>query len=352
PGEEGDPGRCPTPLRRGPGASVVLATVGRPERLALVVDAVLADPGTLELLVVVDGPDPASIEVLGELAATRPRLRSLAVDRVGQLGALEAGVRHAAGEVVVLLDDDVVPAPGTITGHAAHHRHAEGLVVAGPMPVVVPDGKVTGIGTRLYAAEYDAHVAALLRGEHEVLDVLWTGNLSLRRSDCLRVGLRSPAFRAHYHADRDLGYRMAAAGMTGRFDPALAAAHRHDRTDAAFLRDAHRQGAGQMALHRVHGDRLGPFSVDCLVEDLPTPLRWVIVAVAATGHAGPAAARLLALGRTARALGASRVERAAAKMARRLMQCAGAIAGEEGVPPRPSPRSWRGERLAEAPDGG
>ncbi|MGH9093348.1 MAG: glycosyltransferase, partial [Acidimicrobiales bacterium] len=242
------------------GASVVVATVGRPERLAELVDTVLADPGTTELLVVVDGPDLRSAARLHALAARRPRLRPLVVSRRGQLGALDEGVRRARCEVVVLLDDDVLPAPGTVAGHLAHHRDHGGLVVAGPMPVATPRGDRAEVATRLYATEYLAHLDALASGGVDPLDVLWTGNLSLRRRHCLAVGLASPGFRAHYHADTDLGFRLAAAGLEGRYDPQLLAHHRHRRDDRAFLRDAARQGEGRAALHRAHPGRMGPWS--------------------------------------------------------------------------------------------
>ncbi|HEY1733419.1 MAG TPA: glycosyltransferase, partial [Acidimicrobiales bacterium] len=230
------------------GASVVVATVGRPHRLARLVDAVLTDPAAAELVVVVDGPDQRSVTVLESLAVTRPRLHPVTVPHQGQLGALATGVRIAAYDLIVLLDDDVLPAPGTIAGHVAAHRDRPGSVVVGPMPVALDpldgdrgrsrDGRRPGVATRLYAAEYDAHLDALGRRDVDVLDVLWTGNLSIGRDDCLRVGLPSPAFTAHYHADQDLGLRLRAAGLVGRLDPSLVARHFHDRTDADFLRDA------------------------------------------------------------------------------------------------------------------
>lgn len=61
--------------------------------------------GDLEVVVVIDGPDPETLEALEALAD--PRLRVLALpERVGGSGARNAGVRHARGEWVALLDDD------------------------------------------------------------------------------------------------------------------------------------------------------------------------------------------------------------------------------------------------------
>jgi len=320
---------------------VVVATVGRAERLAPFVDAVLCDPATRELIVVVDGPDHEAIAALGSLAGRWPNLRpvTLAHNR-GQLGALDEGVRLARGEVVVLLDDDVLPAPGTIGGHLTHHQGSVGLVVVGAMPVAITE-RPQSAGTRLYAAEYLAHLAAIERGEANVLDVLWTGNVSLRRDDCRRIGLASPRFSAHYHADRDLGYRMAAAGLIGVYDPTLVATHMHARSDGEFLRDAERQGAGQVELHRSNACRLGPFRRGRLVEDLPVPMQLAVGVIGSTPAARPAGLGLMKLGRlldaTIPGLDASL---RSAKLARRIMQWHGSrkVLGRRRTKPAPPER--------------
>jgi GT2 family glycosyltransferase len=325
---------------------VVLATVGRPELLPRVVEAVLGDPATLELLVVVDGPDAASTTVLEALAVSHARLRHIVVPHQGQLGALDEGVRRAVGDVLVLLDDDVLPGPATITGHVAHHRTARRLVVTGPMPVVVRGTTPPDVGTRLYEAEYRAHIAAIERGELGVLDALWTGNLSMRRVDCLSVGLRSPTFSAHYHADQDLGFRLQAAGMVGTFDPALEAEHLHSRDDDDFLRDARRQGAGRAVLHRAHPDRLGPFSPAMLVADLPAPLRAAVRLAGATRLAGPLTKALMGAGHRCASVGRPEAQLVAAKLARRIMQWHGAVAGDTacGTLISPTRRTGRAPR--------
>jgi hypothetical protein len=244
----------------------------------------------------------------------------------GHLGALEAGVRRASGEVVVLLDDDVLPGEGYATAHRNRHAARRGLVVMGAMPVRPPDGR-PDIATTFYAREYDAHCDALASGERPVLDGLWMGNVSLRRADCLRIGLASSRFDGRYFEDRELGFRLADAGLEGVFDPSIAAVHLHRRTDGAFLRDARRQGAGQALLHRLHPDRLGAFHPDHLIGDLPVPVRRAI-RVAGRSPLAPHLARvLLASGALAGSLGLATLHERSAKLARRLAQWEGATTG-------------------------
>lgn len=308
------------PLR----ASVVVATIGRPERIPALADAVLADPDASELVVVVDGPEPETERVLLELSAVEPRLRAVLLPHQGHLRALDAGVRAATGDVVVLLDDDVLPGPGTIGGHLRHHRHARGLAVVGAMPVVVAAGAAPHVATRLYAAEYLGHVARVERGDADVLEMLWGGNVSMRRDDCLRVGLASDSFMVFYHSDRDLGYRLADAGIIGVFDRSLGAGHAHSRSSAQFLRDARNQGMGRVALHECHAGRLGPFRPDELVEDLPAWLQRVVLLVGSSRVASPVGRALMAIAQAWNRLRPGEAPLVPAKLARRIMQWRGA----------------------------
>ncbi|MDA8034169.1 MAG: glycosyltransferase [Actinomycetota bacterium] len=317
-----------------PTVAVVLATRGRPHLLAGLADAILADPGATELVVVVDGePDApdggpsASLATLTALAATRPRLTAVAIPHAGHLRALEIGVARATAEVVLLLDDDVVPTCNLATGHARRHADRHGLVVVGSMPVALPAGR-PGAGTLLYASDYDRHLANLRSGRYAVLDHLWMGNVSLRRLDAERVGLGDTTFRASYHTDRELGLRLAAAGLVGLLDEDLAAVHLHRRSTAAFLNDARRHGAGLAALHDVHGQQLGPFDPATVLHGLPSVLRTVLAEVGASDAALPIARTVAIVGEGLGRLGLSGAARGCAQLARRTMVCHGALHGE------------------------
>lgn len=328
--------RCRREVRRPdrPELSVVVATLGRPESIRRVAEAVLTEAAVDEMIVIIDGLDPATEHALAGIVACDQRLLLLPSAHRGHLGALEEGVRAAKGDVVVLLDDDVVPAPGTIAGHLAHHRSRAGMVVAGPMPVSALSGTTPSVGTMLYADAYRRHLELLDSGM-PLLEMLWGGNLSMRRSDCLAVGLESPRFGDFYHEDRDLGFRLREAGLVGVHDPGLPAVHLHTRTDAEFLRDSARDGEGHVALHRAH-PRLGQFRLGQLVDDLPAPLGAAVVAIGRSSYAGALGGALLRAGRAVSSLlghrsgmdlahpGRRSPEVLAARVVRRLMQCHGA----------------------------
>jgi GT2 family glycosyltransferase len=327
-----------------------MATVGRPGNLSELVGAVLADPAVRHLVVVVDGPDPGSAAVLSWLQGRFDRLVVAQTPGVGHMRALEIGVDLTEAEVVLLLDDDVMPSPGLAGLHARAHAGQRGLVVVGPMPVQVPEGDAD-IGSLLYARDYRAHCARMEAGEFEVLDNLWQGNVSIRRSDCLAVGLASRDFTGSYHTDRDLGFRLADAGLVGRYDPGLVAAHRHRRSDAAFLHDARRRGASLVRLHQVHAARLGPFDPAMFTEHLPAPLRAVVRRVGSR-PSGPRIARaLLRLAFVPRALGWDGGRVALAQLARRIVSVWGVSAGEDRIHQQARVGAVRADRSRAGPTG-
>ncbi len=324
-----------------PTVAVVVATYLRAEGLPTLVRLTLDDPAVTELIVVVDGCSDGSYECLTGLAAHEERLRPLFVEHRGHLGAVEAGVRAAGSDVIVLLDDDVLPRPGLFTKHARHHVGTSRKVVLGYMPVSVPARRGRGdVATFLYAAEYERHCARLEQSRDEVLENLWGGNVSLQREDCLAVGVKSDEFDTFYFSDREFGIRLAEAGMVGVFDPNLAATHLHRRDARGFVDDAVSQGMGMALLHRIHAERLGPFEETSLYGDLPIGIRWFVRRFGRGVLSRPVALVLMEAGVALGAIRAFRLQTACARLARRLCQLRGFVAQKRS---RPSfPRSGTG----------
>ena len=89
-----------------PKVSVVIPTRNRPALVCRAVQSVLSQTyKEIEAVVVVDGPDEATVAALAELKD--PRVRVLALEEnVGGSEARNTGVRAAAGDWIAFLDDD------------------------------------------------------------------------------------------------------------------------------------------------------------------------------------------------------------------------------------------------------
>ena len=91
--------------------SIVLPAYNEGASLPLVVDAVLEALRTtdvkLEILIVDDGSTDSTPKVMAELLPRRPELRYLRFSRnFGKEAAISAGLEHARGDAVILMDSD------------------------------------------------------------------------------------------------------------------------------------------------------------------------------------------------------------------------------------------------------
>jgi glycosyltransferase involved in cell wall biosynthesis len=244
---------------------VVAPTYRRRGGLPAFVEPLLREPELDELVIAVDGSADGSVEWLEERRRHDERLVVLDLPNRGAGPARQAGVEAATGEVIVLLDDDVIAAPGLVAGHARHHGDLESKLVMGYMPNDwrrLPPGR-RGIAY-IYRRGYEQHCAGYAAHPEFVLHGMYGGNMSMPRADFLRVGIEGLAIERGQD-DREFGIRCAKAGIRPVFDPSLVAEHLYDRTLAEFRSDCRLQGRSRRLLHEAHPDVVG----DELMEDPP-----------------------------------------------------------------------------------
>lgn len=306
------------PLMSGcdPTVSVVIPTHQRRNLLGRTLAPLLADPDLHELVVVCDGCSDGSAEMVTTLARADERVRLVQTQGCGAAGARLTGAEAATGELLLLLDDDVVAGRGLLQGHAAGHRGAERLVLVGYMPLAGAKRQPGGYPRDLYGREYERHCDRWETGAQEVLHTLWAGNMSVRRADFLLLAGQKK-IAPGYHEDLDLGLRLHKLGLHGRFDRRLAATHYYSRSPEAFIRDALSSGAMLPQLHEAHSNEMGPLHDEFAQRGLSWPARRLIAAGAT--QSWPRSALVLALP----LLGSLRlypIERYAGALLRRLLQ--------------------------------
>lgn len=258
--------------------SVVIPTRNRRARISALLDRLLADPGDHEIVVVDDGSADGTPEMLAEYARRTGRVVPVVGPSAGSSGARRAGVERASGEILVLLDDDVMPEPGLVAAHAAHHVGTDDLLVLGYMPTTVPDPLPRGaFATLLYAQEYEKSCLGYASDPDLVLTALWMGNVSMSRRRFLEAfeSGRMPRFTFR-HEDRIFGLVLRDLGVGGIFDRSIVARHVHSRPLEAFLRDCYENGRGREAIHRLYPEVLPQSSEDVYLDGLPGPARSLV----------------------------------------------------------------------------
>jgi hypothetical protein len=294
--------------------SVVIPTIGR-SSLADLIDGLSGDPAVSEIMIIDDRRASAKVISVPDTAT---------VVRSGGRGpgpARQLGAERCSGEILLVLDDDVQPKPALATGHARRHMDNPGLVVIGELPLgASPLSPVQ----ELYRDDYERWSTRARTLPGYALTRLWGGHFSIRRRDALAVGLANPRFHGYRHEDLELGLRLAAAGLSGLFDPTLSVQHRYERSVDRFLEDAWWQGAEWTSLLALHPEAALAAPRERFTAGLPRSLGSV-AEVMADPRAIVSSRRMLAAARRASSFGgAGRFHRRLLQLSRRVEQLNGA----------------------------
>jgi dolichol-phosphate mannosyltransferase len=127
----------PSPGQEGDGdplLSVVIPVLDEEDNLPELHRAlteVLARLGTYEIVFVDDGSEDSSVEIIGELARHDSTVKLIRLSRnFGHQAALSAGLDHAAGHAVVLMDADLQDPPQLLTELVEQWRAGHEVVYA------------------------------------------------------------------------------------------------------------------------------------------------------------------------------------------------------------------------------
>lgn len=189
-------------------------------------------------------PWPLQVVVLKGAGRSRHQGNGAAITR-------NKGAAYAVGDLLVFLDDDVIPVENTLLlEHADAHGHGVAAVI-GPCPPRLHE--VTGMWAqqvRNWWVEQSSHIVSTSR--LTFTDVL-TGNLSMPRDLFSDLGGFSAMPRRE---DWELGYRLEKLGVRIRAAPGAAVQHDADLSLQSALDDRWREGAGDVALARLHPEIL------------------------------------------------------------------------------------------------
>lgn len=315
------------PTQGEPRVTVVVPTRDRADKIDNLLGLLLDTPDPVQVVVVDDGSVDRTPEVLADWAARDSRLLVLrGTGRDGQSQARLVGARKATGDVLVLLDDDVVPAAGLVAGHLKWHPAGTNRLVLGYMPTYVPDPLPRGaFATPLYATAYENSVRGFESNANKVLTGLWLGNMSIRRETYLAAfdSGRMPHFK-YRHEDMLFGFVLRDMGVEPVFDRTLFAQHYHDRPLETFRRDGYTQGQGRAAIYRLRPGEFNMTAEEYALADMPTPVKWFVRSTKPAPMRRVAGVTLSAAITTLGRLGSRRGELAFARVLRRVDMLAGA----------------------------
>jgi glycosyltransferase involved in cell wall biosynthesis len=202
----------------------------------------------VEIVVVLDGSTDGSRAALVQLPLPVP-LRILWQPNAGPAAARNRGLAAARGDVVLFLDDDMVPTPELVERHRRAHEHAVAdHVVMGPCrfpaeAAVVPMNREWA--DALYdELERDTHIR---RAEQ-----FSVANTSAPRALWLAAGGFDERFRGWGAEDHELGARLLAAGVPVDYDRDAVVWHHQERGIVGMCTTKVDEGRNLVRLARAH----------------------------------------------------------------------------------------------------
>jgi GT2 family glycosyltransferase len=258
-----------------PDVTVVIPTAGRPAALARTLGALArqSEPADrFEVVVVSDGGGPETRDAAKSVTAT-PAVEVIEQERSGAAAARNRGAAAARAELLLFLDDDVVPETRCVEAHRIAHEAPGERVVIGPYwPVHAPETGLFRIAVRNWWEEQFARIGR--PGHRFGYRDLLSGNLSLPKSLFRRAGGFDSRFPDCGCEDWELGVRLLALGVPWRFEPAAAAVH-HERETMTLRRSLARariEGSGTARIEALHpelrssGEPAWHPAVDCTLR--------------------------------------------------------------------------------------
>jgi glycosyltransferase involved in cell wall biosynthesis len=216
-------------------ASVVVPTYNRPEMLEECVRALVAqapDTPAYEVIVVDDGSRVDLGSHLESLTGAARRVRYVRHDtNRGRSATRNTGIDLAEGEVVLLVDDDVVVSPRYVAAHLAVHQAAGDAHVVVIGNLSFPPEVVQGSN---YARYLQSRYLGYRRpGDRRGIDLanlhprfLISAVASMRREDLRRHVPFDAAMRSYGCEDSVAGRRLTEQGLRIVFAPKATAIHR------------------------------------------------------------------------------------------------------------------------------
>lgn len=231
--------------------SVVVPTYNRVASLQHVIRALERQrypSDAFEVIVVSDGSSDGTHAFLDGHRSTTMRLRWFSQHNRGPAAARNAGIDRAVGDLIVFIDDDVVPEAEFLAEHAQAHCDANReVVVLGPL--LTPGDFAMAPWVRWEQEMLMKQYKAMLRGDWQATArQFYTGNASLRRRHILTAGGFDEDFRRA--EDVELAYRLAALGLDFVFTMKAVGMHYAHRSYRSWLDAASAYGRNDVIFAR------------------------------------------------------------------------------------------------------
>ncbi|MFI5251635.1 MAG: glycosyltransferase [Bacteroidota bacterium] len=224
--------------------SIIVPTYNRLPSLKRALESLFRqDFPSFEIIIVNDGSSESTAEYLTALAGEH-KLTYLHQQNKGPALARNLGIGAARGKYIAFIDDDCIAPPNWLSWYHKRFNETGASGIGG--------SSRTGDPSTLFAVANDLIVNFFkenLNNRAENQTPFLTSNNAAYTKSCLdHVGGFHKDFKRGAE-ERDLNFRLAAAGEKLLYEPAIVIEHYNDADFTAFLKHQYEQGRGSYLLY-------------------------------------------------------------------------------------------------------
>jgi glycosyltransferase involved in cell wall biosynthesis len=219
--------------------SVLIPTFGRETEVINTIDGLLKQTHLPDEIIVVD-QNGDRYPALDRYLQSIPRVRQIKTQTPGVAINYNLALRNAQGDIVLYVDDDVVPEPGLIAAHLLNYDREPQLGgVAGRVECLSGDPdpyKISEIGSY---HPWSGSVIGNFNGlKRQHVKLAQGANMSFDRQALLAIGGFDQGFQGNgYFFESDGSLRVLASGRSIIFDPEAALIHLQAPSGGARVKD-------------------------------------------------------------------------------------------------------------------
>jgi glycosyltransferase involved in cell wall biosynthesis len=234
--------------------SVVIPTLNRADLLASTIDRIANQSLSreqYEILVIDNGSTDHTRSVLEQKTRLYSNLRTFSQLKRGAAATRNVGIKHAEGETILFIDDDILANPRLAEAHLRYHRQHPGASIIGA--VTTPWNRSRDPFLR-YLRDRGIFNPYSITGGPMDFSYYHTGNVSSARSLLLEAGGFNEEFFIYGMEDIELGYRLEKRGCRMVHGPEAQAEHHYHPTYDQFIQRCEQAGYSLGKLIELHPD--------------------------------------------------------------------------------------------------
>ncbi len=242
-----------------PKVSIIIPTFQRcnsVKRILTALNTQTFSPDEFEVVVSIDGSEDGTQQMIDHFSSPY-QLRSIWATNSGRSGACNRGIRESDGEVLIITDDDMEPAPKFVEAHYLSHSAQTKLGVIGASPITIDDSSTQA--ARYIAAEFNSRLNNKMSApgyKFEIWD-FYSGNFSIRRNDIIEVSGFNESFKIYGYEDIELVLRLIKSGLKIVFNPDALCTQHYDEDFRGLAKKTINAGKTAVLLVSLHPESFG-----------------------------------------------------------------------------------------------